>query len=180
MGNGTSAHLCLPWSMQVITGSHDKTIRMYDIRKPMTLSTLTYHKKSVRGLASHPHDYAFASASADNIKKFSLPTGDFLHNMLQQQRAIVNCIACNEDGVVVSGADNGSLWCGIPAQWNNSSLFSVIFEFCQGMIALAESGILAATLSLRPGRLKQMSVGPYHCASCTHVVSDEDQYLAAP
>lgn len=96
--------------LQVITGSHDKTIRMYDIRKPSTISTLTYHKKSVRGLASHPVEYAFTSASADNLKKFSLPNGEFLHNMLQQQRAIVNSIAVNEDDVVVSGADNGSLW----------------------------------------------------------------------
>ena len=69
--------------MQVITGSYDKTIRMYDIRKPSTISTLTYHKKSVRALAQHPREYAFASGGADNIKKFSLPDGEFLHNMLQ-------------------------------------------------------------------------------------------------
>ena len=69
--------------MQVITGSYDKTIRMYDIRKPSTISTLTYHKKSVRALAQHPREYAFASGGADNIKKFSLPEGEFLHNMLQ-------------------------------------------------------------------------------------------------
>ncbi len=35
--------------MQVITGSHDKTIRLWDIRavRPKTMATLTYHKKSV-------------------------------------------------------------------------------------------------------------------------------------
>ena len=67
----------------MITGSYDKTIRLYDIRKPRTLSTLTYHKKSVRALAQHPRQYAFASGGADNIKKFGLPEGEFLHNMLQ-------------------------------------------------------------------------------------------------
>ncbi len=161
--------------LQVITGSHDKTIRMWDIRavRPKTMATLTYHKKSVcdlsavhhhpcslltdaclltclrasrtgacvpllrrfapdssapahcplediaeqrciavqvRGLAMHPTEYAFASAGADNVKKFRLPTGEFLHNMLQNQRAIINCAACNEDGVLATGADNGSLW----------------------------------------------------------------------
>ena len=40
--------------MQVITGAHDKTIRLWDIRKPSTMATLTYHKKSVRALAMHP------------------------------------------------------------------------------------------------------------------------------
>lgn len=58
----------------------------------------------------HPTEYAFASAGADNVKKFRLPTGEFLHNMLANQRAIINCAACNEDGVLATGADNGSLW----------------------------------------------------------------------
>lgn len=60
-------------SLQVITGSHDSTIRLWDIRKAKTATTLTYHKKSVRAMAMHPKEYAFASASADNIKKFKLP-----------------------------------------------------------------------------------------------------------
>ena len=49
--------------------------------------------------------------SADNIKKYRLPPGEFLHNMLQNQKAIISCLAVNEDGVMASGADNGSLWC---------------------------------------------------------------------
>ena len=36
--------------------------------------------------------------------------GEFLHNMLQNQKSIVNTMAVNEDGVLASGADNGSLW----------------------------------------------------------------------
>lgn len=58
---------------QVITGSHDKTVRLWDLRKGKAMTTLTYHKKSVRGLALHPTEYCFASASAENIKKFRLP-----------------------------------------------------------------------------------------------------------
>jgi len=59
--------------VQVITGSHDKTVKLWDLRKGKTMTTLTYHKKSVRGLALHPTEYCFASASAENIKKFRLP-----------------------------------------------------------------------------------------------------------
>ncbi len=55
--------------------------------------------------------YAFVGGSADNIKKYRLPPGEFLHNMLQNQKAIISCLAVNEDGVMASGADNGSLWC---------------------------------------------------------------------
>ena len=58
---------------QVITGSHDKMIKMWDLRKGKTMGTLTYHKKSVRAMAMHPTQFAFAAASADNIKKYQLP-----------------------------------------------------------------------------------------------------------
>lgn len=44
--------LCL----QVITASHDKTIRLWDLRTGKTLSTLTYHKKAIRALAAHPQE----------------------------------------------------------------------------------------------------------------------------
>ena len=58
---------------QIITGSHDKTVKMWDLRTGKTMSTLTYHKKSIRAMAAHPQEYAFAAASADNIKKYRLP-----------------------------------------------------------------------------------------------------------
>ena len=38
--------------------------------------------------------------------------GTFLNNALQSQKAIVNCMAINEDGVMATGGDDGSLWCG--------------------------------------------------------------------
>ena len=37
--------------------------------------------------------------------------GTFLHNALQEPRTIVNALAINEDNVMVSGGDNGALWC---------------------------------------------------------------------
>ncbi|KAL2622292.1 hypothetical protein R1flu_002497 [Riccia fluitans] len=95
---------------QVVTGSHDTTIKLWDLAAGKSMSTLTFHKKSVRALAMHPFEHTFASASADNIKKFRLPKGEFLHNMLSQQRTIVNCMAINEDNVLCSAGDNGSLW----------------------------------------------------------------------
>ncbi|KAG0574283.1 hypothetical protein KC19_VG250400 [Ceratodon purpureus] len=95
---------------QVVTGSHDTTIKLWDLAAGKTMSTLTFHKKSVRALAMHPFEHTFTSASADNIKKFRLPKGEFLHNMLSQQRTIVNCMSINEDNVMVSAGDNGSMW----------------------------------------------------------------------
>ncbi|CAL8080770.1 unnamed protein product [Prunus armeniaca] len=99
-----------PTDPQVITGSHDSTIKFWDLRYGKTMSTLTHHKKSVRAMAQHPKENCFASASADNIKKFNLPKGEFLHNMLSQQKTIINAMAVNEDGVMATGGDNGSVW----------------------------------------------------------------------
>lgn len=38
--------------------------------------------------------------------------GVFLNDTLQQQKTMVNCMAINEDGVMATGGDDGSLWCG--------------------------------------------------------------------
>lgn len=99
-----------PMDPQVVTGSHDTTIKFWDLIAGKTMLTLTHHKKSVRALALHPKEQTFVSGSADNIKKFSLPKGDFLHNMLSQQKSIVNSVAVNEDGILATAGDNGSLW----------------------------------------------------------------------
>ena len=70
------------------------------------MCTLTHHKKSVRAVVLHPKLYMFASASPDNIKEWKCPEGKFIQN-LSGHNAIVNCMAANADGVLVSGADNG-------------------------------------------------------------------------
>ena len=42
-----------------------------------------------------------------------MPQGTFLNDTLQQQKTIVNCMAINQDNVMVTGGDNGSLWCAL-------------------------------------------------------------------
>ena len=136
---------------KVITGSHDSTIRLWDLRKGTTTSTLTYHKKSVRALAAHPTEFAFASAGADNIKKFKLPEGEFVHNMLGQQRAIVNALAVNEDGVMASGGDNGSLWLW---DWRSGHCFQTHDEpRVQPGSLESEAGVYAAAFDMTGARL---------------------------
>ncbi|KAI3844554.1 hypothetical protein MKX03_020371 [Papaver bracteatum] len=43
-----------PTDPQVVTGSHDTTIKFWDLRYGKTMVTLTHHKKSVRAMALHP------------------------------------------------------------------------------------------------------------------------------
>ena len=70
--NSTEADVkCQEVDPQVITGSMDSTIRLWDLAAGKTMVTLTHHKKSVRALTSHPTEFAFASGSADNINNGS-------------------------------------------------------------------------------------------------------------
>ena len=135
---------------QVITGSYDSTVKLWDLAAGKCKTTLTYHKKGVRALALHPREFTLLSASADNIKKFGLPDGTFMHNMLSQQKSIVNALAVNEDDVVVSGGDNGSLWF-----WDYKSGHCFQQAACKVQPGSMESeaGVFAATFDRTGTRL---------------------------
>ncbi|EEF38127.1 conserved hypothetical protein [Ricinus communis] len=91
-----------PDDKYLLTGGRDSVCRVWDIR--------TRDQKSVRTTALHPAGDCFASASFDNIEKFSLPEGEFLHNMSSKQNTIINAMAISNEGVMATGADNGTLY----------------------------------------------------------------------
>ena len=44
--NRTTTSLPAAPAVQVVTSSHDKTVRLWDLRMGKTLATLTHHKKA--------------------------------------------------------------------------------------------------------------------------------------
>ncbi|CAN6683845.1 unnamed protein product [Malus baccata var. baccata] len=145
--------LTLPTDPQVISGSHDTTVKLWDLRKGKTFSTLTHHKKSVRAMTYHPkvdRGNCFASASTNTIKKFNLPRGEFLHNMLSQQKSIINAMAVNEDGVMATGGDNGSLWFW---DWKSGHNFQQSQTIAQPGSQESEAGIYALCYDVTGTRL---------------------------
>ena len=137
---------------QIITGSADKTVRLWDIRRvpARTSATLTYHKRGVRALAAHASRYEFVAASADAVKKYRLPSGDFLHNTLAHQKAIINTAAVNEDGVLATGGDDGSLWF---TDWKSGHAFQQTATVAQPGSLESERGIFASAFDMSGSRL---------------------------
>jgi len=124
---------------QVISGSSDGTIRLWDICTGKRVSVLTNHKKSIRSMLHHPTEYTFASASADNIKKWKNPEGKFMRNF-SGHNTIINSIACNQDNVLVSGGDNGSMYMW---DWKSGYNFQRIQTIPQPGSISSEAGIFA-------------------------------------
>lgn len=134
---------------QVITGSHDCTIRYWDLAAGKSLCTLTNHKKSIRSMVLHPTQYTMASASADNIKQWKFPDGNFIQN-LGGHNAILNCLTVNSDNVLVSGGDDGSMYFW---DWKTGYNFQRLQGVVQPGSLDSENGIFAMTYDLSGTRL---------------------------
>lgn len=139
--NTVASVICQTNDPQIITGSHDCTIRLWDLAAGRSTVTLTNHKKSVRAVAFHPVQNTFASASPDNIKQWRSEDGKFIQN-LSGHNAIINCLAANEDGVLVSGADNGTMYLW---DWRTGYNFQKLLAPVQPGSMESEGGIFSIT-----------------------------------
>ena len=126
---------------QVITSSLDATVRLWDLTAGKTMGILTHHKKGVRALAQHPIEWTFASGSTGSIKQWKCPEGAFMQNF-EGQNAIINTLSVNEDNVLFSGGDNGSMsfW-----DWKTGHRYQNLDTTAQPGSLDAESGIFAST-----------------------------------
>jgi pleiotropic regulator 1 len=134
---------------QIISGSHDNTVKLWDLGTGRAMVTLTHHKKSIRGLAIHPTEFSFASGGADNIKVWKCPEGRFMRN-IQGHDAIVNDLAINRSNVLVSGADDGSMcfW-----DWKTGQEFQRLKAPVQPGSLDSEAGVYAMSFDRTGTRL---------------------------
>lgn len=134
---------------QVITGSYDSTIKLWDLAAGRCMTTLTHHKKSVRAMAQPTFENSFISGAADTLKKWHGKEGRFIKN-LSGHKSIINTLAINDDGVVVSGADNGTMnfW-----DYQTGYCFQKTETVAQPGSLDAENGIFAAKFDLTGTRL---------------------------
>ncbi|CRG85057.1 hypothetical protein PISL3812_02202 [Talaromyces islandicus] len=139
---GTVADVkCQEADPQIISASLDSTVRLWDLAAGKSMGVLTHHKKGVRGLAVHPKEFTFASASTGSIKQWKCPEGAFMQNF-EGQNSVINSIAVNEDNVLFSGGDNGSMsfW-----DWKTGHRFQSLDTTAQPGSLDAEAGIMSST-----------------------------------
>mmetsp|Transcript_15806 Transcript_15806/g.23758 ORF Transcript_15806/g.23758 Transcript_15806/m.23758 type:complete len:543 (+) Transcript_15806:166-1794(+) len=147
--NTVGAILTKSTDPQVITGSYDSTIKLWDLAAGKCMSTLTHHKKSVRALAQPTYENSFISGAADTLKKWQGKEGRFIKNFTGH-KSVINTLAMNDDGVVVSGADNGTMnfW-----DYQTGYCFQKTETVAQPGSLDAENGIFAAEFDLTGTRL---------------------------
>jgi len=127
---------------QVISSSLDSTVRLWDLAASKTSAVLTHHKKGVRALCSHPTEFTFASASTGSIKQFKCPEGSLMQNFEAGQNSIINSLSVNEDNVMFSGGDDGSVgfW-----DWKTGHKFQSTDSIAQPGSLDAEAGVMSST-----------------------------------
>jgi pleiotropic regulator 1 len=142
--DAVSSILCNSVDPQVVTASHDSTIKTWDLASGRSMGTLTHHKKGVRDLASSPKEATFVSASRDGIKKWQLRDGKFLKNFTGHD-AVINALSVNEDGVCISGGDDGTMrfW-----DYGSSYCFQHTRSVPQPGSLDAEAGVFASSFDL--------------------------------
>lgn len=133
---------------QIISGSMDSTVRMWDIVAGRSMGVLTNHKKSIRSLTLNPSESTFVSASSDHIKKWK-GKGEFLMNF-NGHHTIINSIALNNENVLVSAGDNGSMYFW---DWKTGYNFQKIQTIPQPGSLDSESGIFCCKFDQSGSRL---------------------------
>ena len=93
---------------QIVTGSMDSTIKLWDLVAGKCMTTLTHHQKSIRAMVEPSFESTFVTGAADSLKYWQAKDGRFLKSYTGH-KAVVNAMAVNDDGVLVSGGDDGSL-----------------------------------------------------------------------
>jgi WD40 repeat protein/tetrahydromethanopterin S-methyltransferase subunit G len=93
---------------QVVSGSSDKTLKVWDPVTGRCLATLTGHTRWVKCLAVLPNGQVVSGSSDNTLKVWDPNTGVCL-TTLKGHTESVSCIGILPNGQVVSGSDDGTL-----------------------------------------------------------------------
>jgi pleiotropic regulator 1 len=103
---------------QIVSGDADGMIFLWDLGMQRPITRLTRHKKAVRALVLHPHETTLISAGADKVRKWRMPTGEYMRSIegvTDDTSAFARILTCaakspSEDVVCIGAQDGWLSW----------------------------------------------------------------------
>ncbi len=90
---------------KLVSGSFDKTIKLWNLDRGMAIYTFTDHPKGVFALAISPNGKYLASGSWDEIiKLWDLDTGKLISNLSEHQASVRSLVISPDSQTLVSGS----------------------------------------------------------------------------
>lgn len=93
---------------EVISASMDKTVGLWVLGQARNLDYLTGHNSPIKALALDRDDQAFASASFNDIRKWNVPDGKFIHRF-HGHDADISSVDVSAENELCSAAHDGTM-----------------------------------------------------------------------
>ncbi|GAA6617359.1 WD40 repeat domain-containing protein [Scytonema sp. NUACC26] len=123
--------------LTVVSGSADKTIKVWNLSTGKVIRTLTGNIGEVASVAVSSDGNFLAVGSCEhpksNVKVWYLPTGKLIHTLLGHQKP-VNCIAISPDGqILATGSNKIKIWNlqtgdRICTLWHSSVVYDAVIS----------------------------------------------------
>lgn len=103
-----------PNGLTAISGSADKTVKVWNLKTGQLIRTLTGHSSEISSVAVSPDGNFLAVGISDtprsNVKVWNLSTGKLIHTLLGHNKP-VNVVAISPDGrILASGSNKIKIW----------------------------------------------------------------------
>ena len=98
-----------PDGHRAVSGSRDKTLRVWDLERGQSLRTLEGHSRSVNGVAITPDGRRAVSGSRDHtLRVWDLESGKELA-LLTADRRMASCAVSSDGRTIVAGDATGNV-----------------------------------------------------------------------
>lgn len=175
-----------PDGTKLVSGSFDKTIKVWQLKEGTAIYTLTDHLKGVFALAVSPDGKLLASGSWDElIKLWSLETGALIQNLTHHQASVRSLAISADSRTLISGSfDQTILLWSLP---DGQVAKKIADSEPIAAIALSPNGKFVASTgddgtvkiwSLTSGAMLVESSGNKHCIGSLSIGPDS-QTIAA-